>query len=600
MAIEKLHSLFGNNKTATSTSTAVDEPNVPQHRGDDKEAGHELADAGSASSNDEARPAPDAQPGVQKIEAVTLTWSKKSVFGVLILIWFLTLVNNMKTSMVYSLSAYATSSFLGHSLLTVISVVASAMAGAVYIPMAKALDLWGRAEGFLVMTLFCIVGLVLLAASHNIETYCAGEVFYTVGFGGLSYSWVVLAADVTSLRNRGLAFAFTSSPALISAFAGSKAAAEFLVHSTWRWGYAMWAIVLPFFALPVYLLLAYHIRKAEKNGTYTKTKRNYMVNWESIKWVVVEFDLVGVILFAGGMVIFLLPFTLTTTAPNGWQTDYIIAMIIVGFVLLVAFAGYEIWLGPVPFLNHKILTDRTVIGACLLDMTYQISYSCYASYLSSFLQVVYEVDVATAGYIGNTFSVVSFVFLFVAGWLIRWTGRFKWILWICVPLYIFGLGLMIHFRTPGGYIGYIVMCEVFFSVSGSIFILCVQLAVLCVVDHQHVAAVFAFLFVMGSIGGSIGSAICGAIWTNTFYSSLQKNLPESAQPQLNTIYESLVAQLAYAPGTPERTAIVKAYGYAQPILLATGTAFMVLGFIWVGMMRNVNVKTMTQTKGNVF
>lgn len=85
MAIEKLHSLFGNNKTATSTSTAVDDPNIPQHRGEDKEAGHELADAGSASSNDEARPAQDAQPGVQKIEAVTLTWSKKSVFMVLIL-----------------------------------------------------------------------------------------------------------------------------------------------------------------------------------------------------------------------------------------------------------------------------------------------------------------------------------------------------------------------------------------------------------------------------------------------------------------------------------------------------------------------------------
>ncbi|KXS94066.1 hypothetical protein AC578_5322 [Pseudocercospora eumusae] len=159
MAIEKLHSLF--------------DPNLPQHRGDDKEAAHELTDAGRASSND--RPAQDAQPGVQKIEAVTLTWPKKSVFLLLILIWFLTLVNNMKTSMVYSLSAYATSSFMGHSLLTVISVVASAMAGAVYIPMAKALDLWGRAEGFLVMTLFCIVGLVLLAASRSIETYCAGE-----------------------------------------------------------------------------------------------------------------------------------------------------------------------------------------------------------------------------------------------------------------------------------------------------------------------------------------------------------------------------------------------------------------------------------------
>ncbi|KAI7159202.1 MFS general substrate transporter [Hortaea werneckii] len=533
------------------------------------------ADRLSIDDLEDARPATNAQGGVQKIEAVTLTWSKNSVFLLLILIWFLTLVNNMKTSMVYSLTAYATSDFLGHSLLTVISVVASAMAGAVYIPMAKALDLWGRAEGFMLMTLLCIIGIILLAASQNLPTYCAGEVFYSVGFGGLAYSWNVLAADITSLRNRGLAFAFTSSPALISAFAGSKAAAEFLLHSTWRWGYGMWAIVLPAFAFPVIALLMWNTRRAEKN-------------------------VAGVLLFAGGMVVFLLPFTLATSAPNGWSTGYIIAMIVVGFFLLVAFALYEIKLAPVPFLNYQVLSDRTVLGACLLDMTYQISYGCYASYLPSFLQVVYELDVATAGYVGNTFSVVSFVFLFVAGWLIRWTGRFKWILWICVPLYIFGLGLMIHFRTPGGHIGYVVMCEIFFSISGAIFILCTQLAVLASVDHQHIAAVLAFLFVMGSIGGSIGAAICGAIWTNTFLPALARNLPRSAMADLPVIYSSLVQQLSYPVRTPERDGIVAAYGYAQPILLAAGTAFMALGFIWVGMMRNLNLKTMEQSKGNLF
>jgi MFS family permease len=165
-------------------------------------------------------------------------------------------------------------------------------------------------------------------------------------------------------------------------------------------------------------------------------------------------------------------------------------------------------------------------------MTYQISYSCYSTYLTSFLQVVYNLDVATAGYVGNTFSVVSFVFLFVAGWLIRVTGRFKWILWICAPLYIFGLGLMIHFRQPGGYIGYIVMCETFFSVAGSIFILCTQLAVLASADHQHVAAVLSLLFFMGSIGDSVGSAICGAIWTNTFLPKLRKDLPENSMSNL--------------------------------------------------------------------
>ncbi|KAL3484192.1 major facilitator superfamily domain-containing protein [Aspergillus germanicus] len=594
--LDKIHTVVGR-KSADGDKSSVDDPVAMQVRADDKEAQHAPADEITPA---EDKVADDAQLGVKKIEAVTLTWSKRSVYFTLVLIWLLTLVNNMKSSVVVSLTPYATSSFLGHSLLTVVTIVASSMAGAVYIPMAKALDLWGRAEGFLAMLALCLLGLILLAASQNLPTYCAGHVFYSVGFGGLSYSWDVLAADVTSLRNRGLAFAFTSSPAIISAFAGSKAAEGFLENVSWRWGYGCWAIILPFVALPIYAMLSYNLRKAEKKGVLVREKRQWSLSPKTIWWAIIEFDLPGVFLFAGGMVIFLLPFTLASTAPHGWKTGYIIAMIIVGFLLIIFFGLYEFLVAPVPFLNYKHLTDRTVLGACLLDMTYQVSYYCYAAYLSSFLQVVYELDVATAGYVVNTFSVVSFVFLFVAGWLIRWTGRFKWILWVCLPLYIFGLGLMIHFRQPGGYIGYIVMCEIFFSVAGSIFILCVQLAVLASVDHQHVAAVLSLLFVMGSIGGSIGSAISGAIWTNTFLPYLENHLPEEAMPNVALIFESLPTQLTYAVGTEVRDVLNDAYGYAQVRMLAAGTAFMVLGFIWVGMMRNLNVKEMTQTKGNVF
>ncbi|KAF9895316.1 hypothetical protein FE257_000220 [Aspergillus nanangensis] len=597
--MDKPQTFIGGNSVNETPLGFVDDQNAIQARADDKEAAHLPIEEVISNEKEKVTPTEDAQAGVKKIEAVTLAWSRRTMYGVLVLIWFLTLVNNMKSSVVLSLRPYATSSFFGHSLLTVITIVASSMAGAVYIPMAKALDLWGRAEGFLLMIVFCILGLVLLAASENIATYCAGQVFYSVGFGGLSYSWNVLAADVTNLRNRGLAFAFTSSPALISAFAGSKAAEGFLDNVSWRWGYGVWAIILPVFAMPVYFMLAFNLRKAEKQGILVREKRKWNLNVETIWWAVKEFDLLGVVLFAGGMVIFLLPFTLASTAPNGWQTGYIIAMIVVGFVLFAFFGFYEFYIAPVPFLNYKHLTDRTVLGACLLNMTYQVSYFCYASYFPSFLQVVYELDVATAGYVSNTFSVVSFVFLFIAGWLIRWTGRFKWILWVCVPLYIFGLGLMIHFRQPGGYIGYVVMCEIFFSVAGSIFILCVQLAVLASVDHQHVAAVLALLFVMGSIGGSIGSAISGAIWTNTFLPQLQKNLPASEVENLYLIYSSLPEQLSHAVGTPARDAIVAAYGYAQARMLAAGTAFMVLGFLWVAMIRNLNVKNMTQTKGNV-
>jgi hypothetical protein len=74
--------------------------------------------------------------------------------------------------------------------------------------------------------------------------------------------------------------------------------------------------------------------------------------------------------------VFLLPFTLARSAPNGWKTDYIIAMIVVGFVLLVAFGLYETYWAPEPFLKGKFLTDRTVIACCLINATYQVSYYC--------------------------------------------------------------------------------------------------------------------------------------------------------------------------------------------------------------------------------
>lgn len=308
----------------------------------------------------------------------------------------------------------------------------------------------------------------------------------------------------------------------------------------------------------------------------------------------------GIFLFAAGLIIFLLPFNIASTAPDGWSTGYIIAMIIVGFILLVAFALNELYLAPVPFMAFQYLTERTLVGACLLDFTYQISYYCWNSYFTSFLQVVNYLTVAEAGYVNNTFSVVSGFLLFLVGWGIRKTGYFKWLLWIAVPLYIFAQGLMIYFRTPTGYVGYIVMTQIFISIGGSVFIICCQLAVLAAVDHQFVAAALAMLNVTGTVGDSIGYTISGAIWTNVFEKALIRYLPEDAQSSVADIYGDIDVQLSYPRGSPERIAIQKAYGYAQTRMLAAGTAIMALSFIWVAIMRNLNVAKLKQTKGNVW
>lgn len=275
-------------------------------------------------------------------------------------------------------------------------------------------------------------------------------------------------------------------------------------------------------------------------------------------------------------------------------------MIVVGFVMLGVFIIWELRFAPTPMFNFSLLTDRTIIGACLLDATYQLSYYCWNNYYTSFLQVVNDLTLAEAGYVSNTFDVVSGILLLGTGFVIRRTGRFKWTLYIAVPLYIFAQGLMIYFRRPNQSVGYLVMCQIFISIGGSVFILVEQLAILAAADHQHVATVLALLNVVGTVGNAAGSTICAAIWTNTFHKALRRYLPDSAMGDIDLIYEDLAQQVSYPVHSPERLGIQQAYAYSQTRMLAVGTGLMGLCIIWTIMIRDIDLKKVAQVKGTVF
>lgn len=71
-------------------------------------------------------------------------------------------------------------------------------------------------------------------------------------------------------------------------------------------------------------------------------------------------------LTVAGWSLLLLPFSLVSYAPNGWKTGYIIAMIIVGFILLVAFGFWERYFATVPYIPFRFLKDPTILGSCLV------------------------------------------------------------------------------------------------------------------------------------------------------------------------------------------------------------------------------------------
>jgi MFS family permease len=203
--------------------------------------------------------------------------------------WLLYFVNAFQSSILYNLVPFATSAFETHSLLTVIYIVSNAMTAAIYIPLAKILDLWGRAEGFLLMIAFATLGLILMASGTGLPAFCAAQVFYSIGFGGMTYSIDVITADASKLKNRGLAYAFTSSPYMITAFAGPKASDAFYYHISWRWGFGCFAIILPFVAAPLYFVLKTNLRKAEREGLLFR-ERSGRTLAQSVLHYVQEFD----------------------------------------------------------------------------------------------------------------------------------------------------------------------------------------------------------------------------------------------------------------------------------------------------------------------
>ncbi|KAL3471477.1 major facilitator superfamily domain-containing protein [Aspergillus californicus] len=539
------------------------------------------------------------QRGVQDVEAVTLTWSKGALVGLFINIWFLYFVNAFQLSVTSSLNPYVTSSFSAHSLSAVPTALGDAFAAATYLPMAKLMDVWGRAEGFLFMVIFLTMGLILMAACNTFEAYCAANVFYYVGLYGMEYAVDVVTADASTLRNRAFAYAFTSSPYIITAFAGPKVADEFYHQVSWRWGFGAWAIATPIVAIPLYAMLKYNLYKAHRDGYQVKRPSGRTV-LESIRHWSIEFDVLGVFIFTAGLVLFLLPFDIADYAPNGWSSDYIIAMLVVGFSMLFLFAIWEKWLAPAPIFEWRLLTNRTIVGVVLLDATYQLSNYCWSYYFTSWLQVNNDLSITTANYVNNIFDVVSGVVLLLIGWAIRKIGKYKWTLYISIPLYILTQGLMIHFREPNTNVGYQVMCQVFLAIGGSIFILVEQLAILAAVDHQHVATALALLNVVGTIGNSAGLTISTSIWQNTYLKALERNLPSSEMGNLDRIYDDLVTQMQYPVGSPVRTAIQNAYAYAELRLLAVGCGIMVLAIPWCILIKDVDLKRKAQVRGTVF
>ncbi|KAK2841627.1 hypothetical protein FQN49_006070 [Arthroderma sp. PD_2] len=541
----------------------------------------------------------EAQAGVQNVEAIATVWSKTTLIVAYVFIWIVYFIVLMMQGVVAALNPFVTSAFQHHSLTPTVGILSSVIGGVCNLTVAKILDVFGRPQGYAMSLFISTVGLVMMAATNSVETYAAAQVFWTVGSNALLYSINIFVADTSSLRNRGLMTALTASPNIVTIWLGGPISEAFLERPGWPWCFGAFSIIVPVLCLPLFGLLVLNYFKAKKQGVIVAKKRT-RAPWQSFLFYCREFDAVGLLLLTTGLALFLLPFNLYTYQPLGWRSPLILCLLVFGLVFMFVFALWEKFFAPIKFIPYSLLLDRNMVGACFLGTVLFISFFCWNSFFSSFLQVVNGLSVTKASYVVQIYGLGGSLFGIAAGIAIRYTGRFKALtLYGAIPIYTLFMGLMIYFREPDVNIGYIIMCQIFISFAGGVIIITPQIAAMSAASHQHIAVVLAILSMFSSIGGAVGLTVAGAIWQSIFPAKLAEYLPLEEQENLLNIYGMLEVQLGYPVGSPTRIAIQRAYASAQSQMLTAGTAIWVVGFVAVAFWRDTNVKNMKQVKGQV-
>lgn len=415
----------------------------------------------------------------------------------------------------------------------------------------------------------------------------------------MSYCLQIFIADTSALENRALMFAFVNSPFLATTWMGGPLATAFMNGPGFRWAFATFAIITPLASIPLLLLFAYNTRKAKKAGLLPQSEKT-MTTREKIHHYCVEFDVIGLGLLVGGLALFLLPFSIYSYQALQWRSPLILGLLITGLVLIISFTLYEKYLAPKTLLPFHLMTDRTMIGGCATAGALFISFYIWDNFFTSFLQVVNGLSITQASYVSSIFAIGSCFFSLIVGFLVRWSGRFKWLaLYFGMPVTFLGVGLMIHFRQPDVSIGYVIMCQILIAFAGGSLVICNQMAVMASVTHQYLAVAYALENMFANIGGGIGGSIASGVWTGIFPKKLAQYLPPESLPDLAEIYGDLEVQLSYPRGSPTRIAIEMAYCDAQRDMLIAAVAILVVPLISIALWRDIHLKDHKQVKGRV-
>ncbi|KAM0331578.1 hypothetical protein ACHAQA_003257 [Verticillium albo-atrum] len=478
-------------------------------------------------------------------EAIRKIWSKGPLIAVFIGLFV------MNFSMIFAASSggvydpYATSHFEGHSLIATANIIHG---------------------------LVRIVGYPLLAKVAD-----AGGIFGSLGDTWWTITEQIFIADVTSLINRGFLFTLPQSlAALPTLYAGTYLGEHMLLNSTWRWGFGMWAVIMPVCALPTIAIMLFMEHRGRKKGL--KWQRlplrassgapqgsSFLTQLYYVLWV--RLDIMGAFLLLAGLSLTLLPISITGRRnTERWSEPSSIILITVGVLTLIAFLIWDGRYAQNPIVPFRMIKNRNVLLACISVCFIAMSDSTYRAFGPSFLQVAGGFSPGHAVRIDNARRVALNLGGLVIGIAIRFVKHTKPFVVIGCVMVALANGLPIYFTNIDGARvaneAALTTGQVLLGLGRGFAQIPLQVSLQAVVpDHEIGIATALFLSASG-FGANAGNS--------------------------TAIFRSIVVAQSFEPGTPTRNAINLSYRQTQQTLAIASLCLSIPLLIIMFLVRNVD------------
>ncbi|KAF6795326.1 siderophore iron transporter [Colletotrichum musicola] len=269
--------------------------------------------------------------------------TKRQLILIYLLIWVMNFALSFSSGVFKILVPYVTSSFQKHALTATTSVAANIASGIFRLPFAKLLDVWGRTQCMTLMVVFTTTGALMMAACQNVETYCAAQVFYNVGYYGIQFCLVIFVGDSAPMKNRAFLMGWMSTPSIACIWAYGPATEGILDTIGFRWGFGMWCVLIPVFCAP-FLVVFHRLDKKTLASTTSSATAPLTTGTAKAKLLhyIRDFDVAGLLMLGTGLCFLLLSLSIYSYQADGWQSS-LISVTQASYISNIYLVGASFW-----------------------------------------------------------------------------------------------------------------------------------------------------------------------------------------------------------------------------------------------------------------